>query len=105
MKFIIIILAVILLITFNTYPSLAADEKLPNLQELSDKLVEESSTPGLVLLVHSPDGTLEIAASGIADLAKKNTHEKRFPVFYWEHIEKPSCSNYSFVTGTGCAAP
>jgi len=76
MKFIIIILAVILLITFNTYPSLAADEKLPNLQELSDKLVEESSTPGLVLLVRSPDGTLEIAASGIANLAKKTPMKK-----------------------------
>ena len=75
MKFIIIFLAVIFLITSNTYPTLAAEEEPSNLRELSDKLVKESSAPGLVLLVRSSDGTLEIAASGIADLYKKTPME------------------------------
>lgn len=76
MKFRVIFLAVILLLTNNAYSNGAADDNPSNLQELSDKLVKESNAPGLVLLVRDPDGTLEIAASGIADLAKKTPMKK-----------------------------
>ena len=76
MKIRIIILAMIFLLIHSPYSNAAANEKPSNLQELTDKLVKESGTPGLVLLVHNPDGTVEIAASGTADFSKNTPMEK-----------------------------
>ena len=76
MKFRVIFLAMIFILTHIAYSNAATNDKPSNLQELTDKLVKESGTPGLVLLVHNPDGTVEIAASGTADFAKKTPMEK-----------------------------
>jgi D-alanyl-D-alanine carboxypeptidase len=76
MKFRVIFFAMMFLLTHIAYSRAYASDKPSNLQELTEILVKESGTPGLVLLVHNPDGTVEIAASGTADFAKKTPMEK-----------------------------